>query len=94
MKVSWEHGSAFSPYCSRNVRGSPLFISPSGLPDMCLVCIDMARDTPGSPMSRPRDLGAGGGATATLTSGAYHAVATDQSALHGRAFQQKILEVM
>lgn len=98
MKVSSEHGSAFSPYGSaKNVHASgarrPLFVSPSSLPKMCLVCVDMARDTPGSPMSRPRDLGVVG-ATATLTSGAYHAAATDPTALHGRAFQQKILEVM
>jgi len=56
----------------------------------------MARDTPGSPMPRPRDLGAGGGggaATATLTSGAYHAAATDTANMHGHALQQKILEV-
>ncbi|KAK0174854.1 hypothetical protein PV327_010575 [Microctonus hyperodae] len=51
----------------------------------------MARDTPGSPMSRPRDL-ATGNATATLTSGAYHAAATDPATLHGHALQQKILE--
>jgi len=62
--------------------------------------VEMARDTPGSPMPRPRDLGAGGGggaATVTLTSGAYHAAAaaaaTDTASLHGNALQQKILEV-
>ncbi|KAI4480596.1 hypothetical protein M0804_010149 [Polistes exclamans] len=57
----------------------------------------MARDTPGSPMSRSRDLGSGGGAaTATLTSGAYHAAVattTDPTTLHGHALQQKILEL-
>ncbi|XP_012285218.1 histone deacetylase 4 isoform X3 [Orussus abietinus] len=53
---------------------------------------DMARDTPGSPMSRPRDL-ATGGATATLTSGAYHAATGDPTTLHGHALQQKILEL-
>ncbi|XP_072745235.1 histone deacetylase 5 isoform X5 [Anoplolepis gracilipes] len=56
---------------------------------------EMARDTPSSPMPRPRDLGAGGGggaATATLTSGAYHAAATDTANLHGHALQQRILE--
>ncbi|XP_024939817.1 histone deacetylase 4 isoform X4 [Cephus cinctus] len=53
---------------------------------------DMARDTPGSPMSRPRDL-VSGGATATLTSGAYHTAPTDPTALHGHALQQKILEL-
>lgn len=66
------------------------------LPDMCCcyMCIEMARDTPGSPMPRPRDLGTGGGAaTATLTSGAYHAAATDAASLHDHALQQKILEV-
>lgn len=67
------------------------------LPDMCCcyMCIEMARDTPGSPMPRPRDLGTGGGggaATATLTSGAYHAAAIDTSQ-HDHALQQKILEV-
>lgn len=68
------------------------------LPDVCCcyyMCVEMARDTPGSPMPRPRDLGAGGGggaATATLTSGAYHAAATDTASLHGHALQQKILE--
>lgn len=66
------------------------------LPDVCRcsMCVpEMARDTPGSPMPRPRDLGAGGGtATATLTSGAYHAAATDP-ALHDHALQQRILEV-
>ncbi|XP_072745228.1 histone deacetylase 5 isoform X3 [Anoplolepis gracilipes] len=57
---------------------------------------EMARDTPSSPMPRPRDLGAGGGggaATATLTSGAYHAAATDTANLHGHALQQRILEL-
>ncbi|XP_044597333.1 histone deacetylase 4 isoform X5 [Cotesia glomerata] len=53
---------------------------------------DMARDTPGSPMSRPRDLAAGG-ATATLTSGAYHVSTTDPQTLHDHALQQKILEL-
>jgi len=61
------------------------------------MCIEMARDTPGSPMPRPRDLGAGSGggaATATLTSGAYHAAAADAANMHGQhALQQKILEV-
>lgn len=71
----------------------------SMLPNVCCcyyMCVEMARDTPGSPMPRPRDLGAGGGggaATATLTSGAYHAAATDAASLHGHALQQKILEV-
>lgn len=62
----------------------------------CYMCVEMARDTPGSPMPRPRDLGAGGGggaATATLTSGAYHAAAADTANMHGHALQQKILEV-
>ncbi|KMR02735.1 histone deacetylase 4 [Lasius niger] len=68
------------------------------LPDVCCcyMCVEMARDTPGSPMPRPRDLGAGGGggaATATLTSGAYHAAAADTASLHGHALQQKILEL-
>ncbi|XP_039304510.1 histone deacetylase 5 isoform X7 [Solenopsis invicta] len=59
---------------------------------------EMARDTPGSPIPRPRDLGAGGGgaaATATLTSGAYHAAPTvDTANMHGQhALQQKILEL-
>ncbi|XP_011701273.1 PREDICTED: histone deacetylase 4 isoform X7 [Wasmannia auropunctata] len=59
---------------------------------------EMARDTPGSPMPRPRDLGAGGGggaAAATLTSGAYHAAAADTANMHGQhaALQQKILEL-
>ncbi|XP_066595944.1 histone deacetylase 4 isoform X6 [Prorops nasuta] len=56
---------------------------------------EMARDTQGSPMSRPRDLASsgGGGATATLTSGAYHATTADPAALHGHALQQKILEL-
>jgi len=62
----------------------------------CYMCIEMARDTPGSPIPRPRDLGAGSGggaATATLTSGAYHAAAADAANMHGHALQQKILEV-
>lgn len=54
----------------------------------------MARDTPGSPMSRPRELVGGvGGAATTLTSSAYHTASTDPTALHGHALQQKILEV-
>ncbi|XP_018353429.1 PREDICTED: histone deacetylase 4 isoform X4 [Trachymyrmex septentrionalis] len=56
---------------------------------------EMARDTPGSPMPRPRDLGAGGGgsaATAILTSGTYHTAAADTTNMHGHALQQKILE--
>lgn len=54
----------------------------------------MARDTPGSPMSRPRDLiGGVGGAAAALSSSAYHAASSDPNALHGHALQQKILEV-
>lgn len=66
------------------------------LPDLCCyMCIEMARDTPGSPMPRPRDLGAGGGgaATATLTSGAYHAATTDSASLHDHELQQKMLKV-
>lgn len=63
----------------------------------CYMCIEMARDTPGSPMPRPRDLdasGGGGAATATLTSGAYHAAAVDNANMHGQhVLQQKILEV-
>ncbi|XP_011874063.1 PREDICTED: histone deacetylase 4 isoform X3 [Vollenhovia emeryi] len=62
----------------------------------CYMCVEMARDTPGSPMPRPRDLGAGGGggaATATLTSGAYHAAATEPGVLHNHALQQKLLEL-
>ncbi|XP_011496681.1 PREDICTED: histone deacetylase 4 [Ceratosolen solmsi marchali] len=60
---------------------------------------DMARDTPGSPMSRSarEQLAAAAGATATLTSGAYHAAehaaAAAAAALHGNALQQKILEL-
>ncbi|XP_076670037.1 histone deacetylase 4 isoform X3 [Andrena cerasifolii] len=55
---------------------------------------EMARDTPGSPMSRPRDLiGGVGGAAAALTSSAYHAASSDPNALHGHALQQKILEL-
>ncbi|XP_072745227.1 histone deacetylase 9 isoform X2 [Anoplolepis gracilipes] len=71
----------------------------SMLSDVCCcyyMCVEMARDTPSSPMPRPRDLGAGGGggaATATLTSGAYHAAATDTANLHGHALQQRILEL-
>lgn len=67
----------------------------------CFVCVDMARDTPGSPMSRSaRDQLAAAAATATLTSGAYHVTAATEHAaaaavaLHGNALQQKILEVM
>ncbi|XP_051153151.1 histone deacetylase 4 isoform X4 [Leptopilina boulardi] len=51
---------------------------------------DMARDTPGSPISRPRDLGTGG-ATATLTSSTYH-TSSSEATLHERALQHKILE--
>ncbi|XP_029042665.1 histone deacetylase 4 isoform X14 [Osmia bicornis bicornis] len=55
---------------------------------------EMARDTPGSPMSRPRELVGGvGGAATTLTSSAYHTASTDPTALHGHALQQKILEL-
>ncbi|CAL7941578.1 unnamed protein product [Xylocopa violacea] len=54
----------------------------------------MARDTPGSPMSRSRDLVSGvGGAATTLTSGAYHTTSNDPAALHGHMLQQKILEL-
>ncbi|XP_017879936.1 histone deacetylase 4 isoform X3 [Ceratina calcarata] len=54
---------------------------------------EMARDTPGSPMSRPRDLVTGvAGAATTLTPSAYHAAAADP-ALHGHMLQQKILEL-
>ncbi|XP_063975199.1 histone deacetylase 4 isoform X7 [Diachasmimorpha longicaudata] len=53
---------------------------------------EMARDTPGSPMSRPRDL-VTSGATATLTSGAYRTSTNDAQTLHGHALQQKILEL-
>ena len=56
-------------------------------------CTEMARDTPGSPMSRPRDLVGGVGATTTLTSGGYHAGSGDPASLHGHVLQQKILEV-
>ncbi|XP_032456631.1 histone deacetylase 4 isoform X4 [Nasonia vitripennis] len=62
---------------------------------MCFVCVDMARDTPGSPMSRSavREQLAAGAAAATLTSGAYHAAAEHAAVtLHGNALQQKILE--
>ncbi|CAL7941586.1 unnamed protein product [Xylocopa violacea] len=55
---------------------------------------EMARDTPGSPMSRSRDLVSGvGGAATTLTSGAYHTTSNDPAALHGHMLQQKILEL-
>ncbi|XP_076291494.1 histone deacetylase 4 isoform X16 [Lasioglossum baleicum] len=57
---------------------------------------EMARDTPGSPMSRPRDLVGGvGGATATLTPNVYHTASGDPTTatLHGHALQQKILEL-
>ncbi|XP_076757877.1 histone deacetylase 4 isoform X4 [Xylocopa sonorina] len=55
---------------------------------------EMARDTPGSPMSRSRDLVGGvGGAATTLTSGAYHTSSNDPAALHGHMLQQKILEL-
>lgn len=68
------------------------------LPSVCFVCVDMARDTPGSPMSRSavrEQLQAAGAAAATLTSGAYHAAAEHAAVtLHGNALQQKILEVM
>lgn len=55
---------------------------------------EMARDTPGSPMSRPRDLVGGVGATTTtLTSSGYHTGSADPSTLHGHVLQQKILEL-
>ncbi|XP_046467928.1 histone deacetylase 4 isoform X6 [Neodiprion pinetum] len=54
---------------------------------------DMARDTPGAPMSRPRDLASAGTTTTTVTSGAFHAAAPDSAALHGHALQQKILQL-
>ena len=58
------------------------------------VYTEMARDTPGSPMSRSRDLVGGvGGAATTLTSAGYHATSGDPAALHGHVLQQKILEV-
>lgn len=58
-------------------------------------CTEMARDTPGSPMSRPRDLVGGVGATTTtLTSSGYHTGSADPSTLHGHVLQQKILEVV
>lgn len=58
------------------------------------VYTEMARDTPGSPMSRSRDLVGGvGGAATTLTSAGYHTTSGDPAALHGHVLQQKILEV-
>lgn len=109
MKVYVERASAFDRY-SRAGSSNVKFVGDihhrhataheSMLPNVCCcyyMCVEMARDTPGSPMPRPRNLGAGGGggaATATLTSGAYHAAATDTANLHDHALQQKMLEVM
>ncbi|XP_033221341.1 histone deacetylase 4 isoform X4 [Belonocnema kinseyi] len=93
MKVSLDHGSAIRPYDptkTRQISGG--FIEHSCLPKTFYMCVDMARDTPGSPISRPRDLGTGG-ATATLTSSTYHTSSTDPTTLHERALQQKILEL-
>ena len=105
MRVSLEHASAFSPYrpviptlSTSAQRDAGINNNASSLlTDLCFVCVDMARDTPGSPMSRSaREQLAG--ATATLTSGAYHVAAATaaaaEHALHGNALQQKILEVM
>lgn len=109
MKVYVERTSAFDRYSragSSNVKlvgdihHRHATAHESMLPNGCCcyyMCVEMARDTPGSPMPRPRNLGAGGGggaATATLTSGAYHAAATDTANLHDHALQQKMLEVM
>jgi len=109
MKVYVERASAFDRYSragSSNVKlvgdihHRHATAHESMLPNVCCcyyMCVEMARDTPGSPMPRPRNLGAGGGggaATATLTSGAYHAAATDTANLHDHALQQKMLEVM
>ncbi|XP_032690641.1 histone deacetylase 4 isoform X5 [Odontomachus brunneus] len=110
MRVYVERASAFDRYPrgenpsakivvgggSRHVGAIHVRGSPHGmLPDLCYMCIDMARDTPGSPMPRPRDLGAGGGgaAAATLTSGAYHAATTDSASLHDHELQQKMLKL-
>lgn len=105
MRVYVQPANAFDRY-SRAESSSGKIVAGGGctrrdmLPDVyccCYMCIEMARDTPGSPMPRPRDLGTGGGggaATATLTSGAYHAAAADTANMHGQhALQQKILEV-
>lgn len=53
----------------------------------------MARDSPGSPMSGTRDIGSSH--TATVTSGAYHAIQDHPATigLHGTALQQKVMEV-
>lgn len=92
--MSIDHPSAFSPYVSSEASVNlQLAINPQSLPDMCIVCVDMARDTPGAPMSRPRDL-ASAGTTTTVTSGAFHAAGADSAAIHGHALQQKILQVM
>jgi hypothetical protein len=108
LRLEQGSGSAFSPYmptaptsttamAAASPRGAD---EPSLKPGFCFVCVDMARDTPGSPMSRSarEQLAAAAGATATLTSGAYHAAehaaAAAAAALHGNALQQKILEVM
>lgn len=103
MRVYVQRANAFDRY-SRAESSSGKIVDGGTrrgmLPDVyccCYMCIEMARDTPGSPMPRPRDLGTGGGggaATATLTSGAYHAAAADTANMHGQhALQQKILEV-
>lgn len=90
-KIAADGGGGRHHVGAIHLRGSPH----SMLPDLCYMCIDMARDTPGSPMPRPRDLGAGGGgaAAATLTSGAYHAATTDSASLHDHELQQKMLKV-
>ncbi|XP_071872273.1 histone deacetylase 4 isoform X2 [Bombus fervidus] len=54
---------------------------------------EMARDTPDSPMSRPRDLVGGVGATTTLTTTSYHVSSGDSASLHGHVLQQKIFEL-
>lgn len=94
MKISFNHKSAFRPYDqtkSRQCFGRSLN-GQLGLSETFYMFVDMARDTPGSPISRSRDLGAGG-ATATLTSSTYH-TSSSEATLHERALQQKILEVM
>ncbi|EFN68742.1 Histone deacetylase 4 [Camponotus floridanus] len=108
MKVYVERASAFDRYSRAgsskvklvgDIHHRHATAHESMLPNVCCcyyMCVEMARDTPGSPMPRPRNLGAGGGggaATATLTSGAYHAAATDTANLHDHALQQKMLEL-
>ncbi|XP_023245455.1 histone deacetylase 4 isoform X3 [Copidosoma floridanum] len=61
------------------------------IPSLRFVCLDMARDTPGSPMSRSAREQLAGAAT-LAASGALHAAEQAVVTIHESALQQKMLE--